>query len=77
MKKLVSFLLLTCALVACGTKQAQPGYIVQVSLGGWHSPDYSARQIIGRIDTVSTLIPVEKVIIGWSVDKEIYKEVGA
>ena len=76
MKKLVSFLLLTCALVACGTKQAQPGYIVQVSLGGWHSPDYSARQIIGRIDTVSTLIPVEKVIIGWSVDKEIYKEVG-
>ena len=76
MKKLVSFLLLTCALVACGAKQARPGYIVQVSLGSWHSPDYSARQIIGRIDTVSTLIPVEKVIIGWSVDKEIYKEVG-
>ncbi len=76
MKKLVSFLLLTWALVACGTKQARPGYIVQVSLGSWHSPDYSARQIIGRIDTVSTLIPVEKVIIGWSVDKEIYKEVG-
>lgn len=76
MKKLFSSLVILMALVACGTKQPQPGYIVQVSLGGWHSPDYSAQQIIGRIDTVSNLIPVEKVIIGWSLDKEIYKEVG-
>ncbi len=77
MKKLFSSLVILMALVACGTKQAQPGYIVQVSLGSWHSPDYSAQQIIGRIDTVSNLIPVEKVIIGWSLDKEIYKEVGS
>lgn len=76
MKKLFSILLILIALVACGTKEAKPGYIVQVSLGGWHSPDYSAQQIIGRIDTVSNLIPVEKVIIGWSLDKDIYKEVG-
>ena len=76
MKKLVSFLFILMALVACGTKQAKPGYIVQVSLGSWHKADYSAQQIIGRIDTVSSLIPVEKVIIGWSLDKEIYKEVG-
>ncbi len=76
MKKLFSILLILMALVACGTKEAKPGYIVQVSLGGWHSPDYSAQQIIGRIDTVSNLIPVEKVIIGWSLDKDIYKEVG-
>jgi hypothetical protein len=76
MKKLLSILLILMALVACGTQQAKPGYIVQVSLGGWHTPDYSAQQIIDRIDTVSSLIPVEKVIIGWSLDKEIYKEVG-
>ena len=76
MKKLLSILLILMALVSCGTQQAKPGYIIQVSLGGWHSPDYSAQQIIGRIDTVSNLIPVEKVIIGWSLDKDIYKEVG-
>ena len=77
MKKLV-ILLGLLALCACqGKPEAEPGYIVQVSLGGWHSPDYSAGQIIDRIDTVSSLIPVEKVIIGWSLDKEIYREVGA
>ena len=54
------------ALVSCKTeKAAEPEYIVQVSLGGWHKPDYTAEQIIGRIDTVSNLIPVSKVIIGW------------
>ena len=76
MKKLFSILLILMVLVACGAKETKPGYIVQVSLGGWHSPDHSAQQIIGRIDTVSNLIPVEKVIIGWSLDKDIYKEVG-
>ena len=76
MKKLVILLLSLTALVACQTQKAQPGYIVQVSLGGWHTPDYTAQEIIGRIDTVSNLIPVRKVIIGWSLDKNIYKEVG-
>ena len=77
MKKFV-ILLGLLALCACqGKPEAEPGYIVQVSLGGWHSPDYSAVQIIDRIDTVSSLIPVEKVIIGWSLDKDIYREVGA
>ena len=64
-------------IAACNTESAkEPEYIVQVSLGGWHSPDYMAEQIIGRIDTVSSMIPVTKVIIGWSLDKNIYKEVG-
>jgi hydroxymethylpyrimidine/phosphomethylpyrimidine kinase len=49
---------------------------VQVSLGGWHRPDYTAEQIIGRIDTVCNTINVSKVIIGWSLDKEIYRQVG-
>ena len=71
------FLVGLMSLLACQQQQEQKeaGYIVQVSLGGWDSPDYSAEQIIGRIDTVSKLIPVEKVIIGWSQDKEIYRQV--
>ncbi|MBQ7467301.1 MAG: hypothetical protein IJS75_00365 [Bacteroidales bacterium] len=80
MKKIASFFILLLALVACQNNQnkpaATPGYIVQVSLGGWHAPAYTAEQIIGRLDTVSAIIPVQKVIIGWSLDKEIYKEVG-
>ena len=77
--KIALFLICLLATVACRNSNVtgpEPGYIVQVSLGGWHSPDYTAAQIIGRIDTVSRLIPVEKVIIGWSLDKEIYREVG-
>lgn len=75
MKRFIVILTALLAFAAC--KQThEPGYIVQVSLGGWHSPDYSAEQIIGRIDTVSQLIPVQKVIIGWSQDKDIYRRVG-
>ena len=78
MKKIAFLIAVLVTLLACQKQQEQPeaGYIVQVSLGGWHSPDYTAAQIIGRIDTVSQQIPVEKVIIGWSQDKDIYREVG-
>jgi len=78
MNDMRKFCLLLCllALVACGRRPAQPDYIVQVSLGGWHSPDYTADQIISRLDTVCSLIPVGKVIIGWSLDKDIYRQVG-
>lgn len=63
-------------LAACQSKPQEPGYIVQVSLGGWHAPDYTAEQVIGRIQEVNTLIPVRKVIIGWSLDKQVYRQVG-
>ena len=76
MRKLASFILALAILAACHPSRPVPGYVVQVSLGGWHSPDYTAEEIIGRIDTVSSLIPVEKVIIGWSLDKDIYRTVG-
>ena len=78
MKKVIFYIVCLMALLACQEqqKQQEAGYIVQVSLGGWHSPDYTAEQIIGRIDTVSQLIPVQKVIIGWSQDKDIYRRVG-
>ncbi|MBR4977430.1 MAG: lipoprotein [Bacteroidales bacterium] len=77
MKRYFLVLIALLGLAACQTKNNNEAeYIVQVSLGGWHSPDYSAEQIIGRIDTVSSLIPVSKVIIGWSLDKDIYRKVG-
>ena len=77
MKKIVLFIIGLMTLMACQQKQEQKkaGFIVQVSLGGWHRPDYTAEQIIGRIDTVSQLIPVQKVIIGWSQEKDIYRQV--
>ena len=49
-------------LAACQSKPQEPGYIVQVSLGGWHSPDYTADEVISRIDEVRALIPVRKVM---------------
>ena len=76
MKRFTLILLALLAMVSCQDKSAKPGYIVQVSLGGWNSPDYTAEEIIGRIGEVQALIPVEKVIIGWSLDKDIYKRVG-
>ncbi len=77
MKRTAILMLGLLALASCQKKPAaEPGYIVQVSLGGWHSPDYTAARIISRIDSVSALIPVRKVIIGWSLDKDIYREVG-
>lgn len=78
MKRLLSIIFCMAAIAACQEKQEtnETEYIVQVSLGGWHSPAYTAEQIIGRLDTVSNIIPVKKVIIGWSLDNEIYRKVG-
>lgn len=78
MKSRILFLFILLCMAAACTNKAEPEqkYIVQVSLGSWHHADYTADQIIGRIDTVSSMIPVSKVIIGWSLDKEIYRKVG-
>ena len=78
MKRIIFAIIALAAVAACQNREVEkePEYVVQVSLGGWHHPDYTAEQIIGRIDTVSNMIPVGKVIIGWSLDKEIYKKVG-
>ena len=76
MRRILSLVAGLLLLAACQDKSPQPGYIVQVSLGGWHSPDYTAEQVISRIGEVSAKIPVEKVIIGWSLDQDIYRQVG-
>jgi hypothetical protein len=77
MKRIACFIIAVLALVACGPASTEPAYIVQVSLGSWDSPDYTAGEIIDRIDSVSSLINVKKVIIGWSMDKDIYHRVGS
>ncbi len=73
MKRITTLLLALAALVSCNRR---PGYIVQVSLGSWNHPDYTAEAVVNRLDSVCALIPVEKVIIGWSTDESIYREVG-
>jgi hypothetical protein len=77
MKKIACLVLGLLALLSCREQSAEPAYIVQVSLGGWNAPQYSAQEVISRIDAVNQMIPVKKVIIGWSLDQEIYREVGA
>ena len=76
MKRIVLLLTGLLLMAACQPKPAEPGYVVQVSLGGWNHPDYTADQVIARIDEVAAKIPVRKVIIGWSLDKDIYLRVG-
>jgi hypothetical protein len=76
--RIALFIVGLITLLSCQKPQGGPqeaGYIVQVSLGGWQKPDYTAEEIIGRIDSVSQMIPVQKVIIGWSLDKDIYRQV--
>lgn len=63
-------------LFSCQQAPKQAEYVVQVSLGAWDSADYTADEVIGRIQEVNALIPVRKVIIGWSMDKDIYRQVG-
>lgn len=75
MRKLAIIILSLVAVLSC-RKEAEQGYIVQVSLGGWDKADYTAEQVIGRIDTVSARIPVKAVIIGWTVDEALYRKVG-
>ena len=76
MRRIISLAAGLLLLAACQSKPQEPGYIVQVSLGGWNAPDYTAEQVIGRIQEVNALIPVRKVIIGWSLDKQVYRQVG-
>ena len=78
MKHFAWALLTMLCLFGCKSHQTekQAGYIVQVSLGHWKESPYTAEQIISRLDTVSRLIPLERVVIGWSIDTDVYRKVG-
>ena len=77
MKKLIYLLIAITTLAACQKSPKDPQFAVQVSLGGWNQPNYQATEIIDRLKEVNAIIPLNKVIIGWSTDTRIYKEVGA
>lgn len=82
MKKISALHHLVCLLagfltmVSCQQVPQKAEFVVQVSLGGWNSADHTAEEVIGRIQEVNALIPVRKVIIGWSMDKDVYRQVG-
>lgn len=50
-------------------------YIIQIFTGGWHNQNYTPEQIIGRLETVTSRIPVQSVILGWNINRELYKTV--
>lgn len=81
MKKIavsVLIALLACMFVSCnGSKGKNPGYIVQVSIGDWHECHYDPDDVIARIEEVSNIIPIEKVMVGWCLDNEPYRKIGA
>ena len=80
MKRLIYIMVAAMALLTglqgCKSAQKEPDYIVQVSLGGWHNPNYTAEEIITRLEEVTSQITISKVIIGWSITPEIYHKVG-
>lgn len=53
------------------------GYILQICTGAWSASNYATEDIIQRIGTISSRIPVDRVIIGWSTDASLYREVGS
>ncbi len=53
------------------------GYILQICTGAWSASNYSTKSIIERIGFISSMIPVDRVIIGWSIDEQLYREVGS
>ena len=53
------------------------GYILQICTGAWNTSNYSTESIIERIRSISSRIPVDRVIIGWSIDEQLYQQVGS
>lgn len=79
MKNTILILAIFSALmVSCSTKQEMTGqkYILQICTGGWNNTNYTTGQIISRLEKVTGMIPVEKVIIGWNLEAEPYFEIG-
>ena len=47
-------------------------YTLQVFTGSWHAAHEMSERILRKIDTISSLIPVDRVIIGWKMDSAFY-----
>ena len=52
-------------------------HILQICTGAWDVPNYTAQDIIARIEAIAAKIDVGGVIIGWNTDASLYREVGA
>ena len=52
-------------------------YILQVFTGPWSAANEKAEAIMEKIGGIASRIPVDKVIIGWSANPSLYKNVGA
>lgn len=78
MKKLFFLSAVVLLLASCAPKnvEKEPAYIVQVSMGSFNEQYYSTQDVIDRIETVSGIIPLEKVLVGWCLDPEPYKQIG-
>lgn len=51
-------------------------HILQICTGAWDESNYTIEAIIERVRVISAKISVDKVIIGWSIDKSLYQKVG-
>ena len=51
-------------------------YILQVFTGSWNQANVQPEEIIRTIEETASLIPVEKVIIGWNTDPSVYRKTG-
>ena len=76
MKKTFAIIcLLTGFLCSCKPREEQ-SYILQICTGGWNNRNYTSEQIVSRLETVTSMIKIEKVIIGWNLEPDQYIEVG-
>ena len=51
--------------------------ILQICTGAWDTSNYAPEDIIDKIKAISTRVPVDKVIIGWSTEASLYQKVGS
>ena len=52
------------------------GYILQIFTGGWDKPNYTAEAILHRLEELVPRMDVDKVILGWYPDRELYRSAG-
>ena len=51
-------------------------YIAQICTGGWTVQNYTAEEIIARLEQITQTISLKSVIIGWNTDRTVYETAG-